>query len=89
MSPVLGISSVDGFALAMVAILGVSFGVVFLLLLSILRHGGRRNREVEDLLDEVERESRPPAAPRQPAGDPAEGAKREPWEKDADWWKRD
>lgn len=85
----LGITSADGFAVAMIAILATSFGVVFLLLWSIVRHGERRDPEVEKLLDEVERESRPPGpeTPRQPAGE-APVEKREPWEKEADWWKK-
>ena len=48
----LALNSADGFALAMIAILGLSFGVVFLILFSIVRHGERRNREVERLIDE-------------------------------------
>lgn len=81
----LAVTQSDGFALAMVAILAVSFGCVLLLLLSIVRHGRRRNREVEKLLDEVERESQPPEPVHQ---GPDEEPPPQPWERKADWWKR-
>ena len=81
------IPAADGFALAMVVILATSFAVVLLLLLSIVRHGARRNREVERLLEEIEQQSRAPQPPRQPAGEPPQD-KAAPWERPADWWKR-
>jgi hypothetical protein len=84
----LALTSADGFVIAMITILAASFGVVFLILLSIVRHGGRRDREVERLIDEVEREARPPQPPRQPAGDSPAAESPEPWEKEPDWWKR-
>ena len=83
----LALNSADGFALAMIAILGLSFGVVFLILFSIVRHGERRNREVERLIDEVAGGPEPPQAPRQPAGESRPDDPREPWEKAPDWWK--
>lgn len=82
------LNAADGFALAMVLILALGLGVVALLLVSIARHGKRRDREVEALLDEVRRQSgqeRLPAAAAAPAEDAP--AAREPWERDADWWR--
>jgi hypothetical protein len=81
------LNAVDGFAMAMVVILTLSLGVVALLLGSIVRHGRRRDREVEELLDEVRREAEesPQPAPSAPT-DSRES--REPWERDGDWWKK-
>jgi hypothetical protein len=76
------VSEVDGFAMALVLILILSFGIVALLLGSITRHGKRRDREVEDLLEEV-RDQEAEKLP-SPAATPET---REPWEKDGDWWK--
>ncbi len=81
----IAVTEADGFALAMIAILMLSLGTVLGLLISILRHGSKRDREVEDLIDEVSRDetSSDPA----PAGK-TDPATREPWEKDGDWWKK-
>lgn len=78
------ISDVDGFAMTMVLILSLSFGVVALLLLSITRHGKKRDREVEKLLDEVRRDEEAEKIPT-PSATPD---RREPWERDGDWWKK-
>ncbi len=78
------VSDVDGFAITMVLVLVFSFGVVALLLWSILRHGRRRDREVEELLEEVRRSQEPEKMPT-PSATPET---REPWEKDGDWWKK-
>lgn len=78
------VSDVDGFAMAMVLILVLSFGVVALLLVSIFRSGKRRHDPVEDLIEEVRRED---DASKMPASTAA-SEQREPWEKDGDWWKR-
>jgi len=80
------VNAVDGFAMAMVVILTLSMSVVALLLYCISRNGKKREREVEDLIEEVRRaeedeEKRLPAAP-------ASGEAREPWEKEEDWWKK-
>lgn len=78
------VSAVDGFAMAMVLILAMSFGVVALLLGSILRNGKRRDREVEKLIDEVRLSQQLEKSPAPSAAPEA----REPWEKDGDWWKK-
>lgn len=81
------ISDVDGLAMAMVLVLVLSFGVVALLIVSITRHGKRREREVEELLDEVRREDEAAKLPAPSAGSAAPET-REAWEKDGDWWKK-
>ncbi|MGB6223573.1 hypothetical protein [Haloferula sp.] len=81
----LGISEVDGFAIAMIAILGTSFSFVALILFAVIRSARRSNREVEDLLDEVNQDE-----PTQPAGDRGKDEPpAQPWEKKADWWQKD
>jgi len=83
------ITQADGFAISMLAILVLSLGTVLLILVAMLRHGGRRDAEVERLLDEVRREEEEeednePAA----TADHEEPENREPWEKESDWWKQ-
>lgn len=78
------VSDVDGFAMSMVLILVLSFGVVALLLVSIFRSGKRRPDPVEDLIEEVRRSEKPEKIPSPSATPDA----REPWEKDGDWWKK-
>jgi flagellar biosynthesis/type III secretory pathway M-ring protein FliF/YscJ len=78
------VNEVDGFAMALVLILVLSFGVVALLLVSIFRNTKRRESEVEKLLDEVTRKDQTPKHPA-PSAPPDT---REPWEKDGDWWKK-
>ncbi len=81
------ISDVDGLAMAMVVVLVLSFGVVAMLVVSITRQGKRRDREVEELLDEVRREQEAEKLPAPSSGATATES-REPWEKDGDWWKK-
>ena len=73
--------------IAMLAMMVVSLGVVGVLLLCMRRNAARRNREVEELLEEIaedeRREKRPAASPT-----PAEKPQAEPWERDGDWWKK-
>jgi len=75
----------DGFAVAMIAMLTLSLGVVFGILFSMVRNGSRRDPEVDRLIEEVSREQDPPIEARTP---PPEAKNAEPWEKDADWWKQ-
>lgn len=78
----LALTEVDGFALAMVVMLALSFGVVLLILVAILRNGRRRDAEVEELLSASGgRETEPAPASKPPS--------RESWEKDPDWWRAD
>ncbi len=78
------VSEVDGFAMSMVIILVLSFGVVALLLVSIFRSGKRRPDPVDELIEEVRRSQEPEKVPA-PSATPEP---REPWEKDGDWWKK-
>jgi hypothetical protein len=81
------LSAADGFVLAMIAMMAISAGVVALLLVCGLRNAARRDRQVDDLLDEVthqeEKEEQNKHAPAK-----AEAPKPEPWERDGDWWKK-
>ena len=70
----------DGFAIAMIAVMACSFGFLGVLLATILRNATKRNREVEDLIEEVTREEPKEKAPA--------GKSAEPWERDGDWWKK-
>lgn len=81
------ISDVDALAMAMVLVLVLSFSVVALLIVFITRQGRRRDREVEELLDEVRREEVAEKLPAPSAG-ATSAESREPWEKDGDWWKQ-
>jgi len=74
------ISEADGFAIVMLAVLVCGLGIVVLLLVTILRNASKRNSEVDELMDDVEREARKEKAPVGKTG--------EPWEKDGDWWKK-
>jgi len=70
----------DAFALTMIVVLFSAFAVVALILFTIFRNAARRNREVEELIEDTTREDGGKKAPVVPAG--------EPWEKDGDWWKK-
>lgn len=70
----------DVFAIAMLAVIFCSFGVVGLLLWSMKRKVARRDRHVDQLLEELEIERNSPAVH-------AHTTRREAWEKNADWWK--
>ena len=70
----------DGFAIGMIAVIVMSFGVIVSLFISMRRHAARRDHQVDELIEEVrEREMR--------AGSPKPGTT-ESWEKDGDWWKK-
>ncbi len=77
-------AAADGFVFAMLAMIGLSFGVVALLFICMHRNAMRRDHEVDDLLDEVSQEPEPPKPTPPPAEDPIPA---EPWEKKPDWWK--
>ncbi len=78
------ITQSDALALAMLAVLALSFGCVLLILVAIYRRGKAHECEVQKLLEEVADENREP----EKAGPPKEGAIREPWEREEDWWKK-
>jgi hypothetical protein len=68
----------DAFAIVMLAVIALSFGTVLVLLVSMLRHSGRRDLQVEQLIEQTRREQQSPPPGRPPAGDP--------WERHPDWW---
>ncbi len=78
------LSAADGFVLTMLGVMLLSGGVIALLIFCGLRNVARRDRQVDDLLDEVNREAdRKKHAPAK-----TEAPKPEPWERDGDWWKK-
>jgi hypothetical protein len=80
------ISAVDGFVLAMLGMMFLSGGVIFLLIICGLRNSARRNQEVDDLLDEVSREPEPQNTPQ--AANRTAPPEPEPWERDDNWWRK-
>jgi hypothetical protein len=80
------VHAADGFAMAMVVILIFSLGIVALLAAGIYRSGKRREDEVEKLLEELRREEE--EEQRKHPASPTGAEEREPWEKEADWWKK-
>ena len=77
----------DAFAWSMLGIIGLAFGVVGMLGMSMRYHVRRRDAAVDELLDELEREQK--ASERQAAATTLAAPQREAWERDADWWRRD
>ncbi len=78
------VTASDVFAFAMIAVIGASFGVILVLFISMKRHAGRRDDQVDELLREVhlkEKELARPASKAEPIA--------QAWEKQADWWKDD
>ncbi len=76
-------TAADGFVIAMLMMMVLSMGTLVVLAICMSRNVARRNRQVDELLEEVaaeeERENLAQAV--------AEAPPREPWEKDGDWWK--
>lgn len=75
-------SAADGFVIAMLVMMALSFGVVALLFICMRRNAVRRDHHVDELLDEMaesERKAKLAAT--------GEAPKPEPWERDGDWWK--
>lgn len=79
---ILGLTESDGFAFSMIAILGLSFSFVLVIFVGIVRQARKSDPEIDELTDEPRPEKKA-----QPAGDPSEKEKSEPWEKKDDWWK--
>lgn len=78
------LSAADGFVIAMLVMMALSLAVVALLFVCMRRNAARRDRQVEELLEEVAREEQNENR----AATLGEAPKPEPWEKDADWWKK-
>ncbi|MES2923065.1 MAG: hypothetical protein V4819_16030 [Verrucomicrobiota bacterium] len=78
------LSASDGFVIAMLAMMALSLCVLIVLAICMRRNVARRNRQVDELLEEVAAEEARENRARAVADTPA----REPWEKDGDWWKQ-
>ncbi|WP_411826099.1 hypothetical protein [Luteolibacter sp. AS25] len=76
----------DGLAIAMLATVLTSFGVIALLLGCMLRSSGKRNGEVDQLLEEMENEEKDGRAIKASF---QRGEPREEWERDEDWWRKE
>lgn len=73
------LSAADGFFVAMFAMMALSLGVVAMLFHCIRKNAACRDRQVEELLEEVAEEEKQEEIRKTPGP--------EPWEKNADWWK--
>jgi acid phosphatase family membrane protein YuiD len=73
----------DGLAIAMLATILLSFGIIVMLLACMIRNASKRDAGVDSLLDEMDQEEK--SAKQVEAGSGVE--KKESWEKDGDWWK--
>jgi hypothetical protein len=76
------ISANDGFVLAMLTMMALSLGLVAMLFFCMRKNGANRNRQVEELLEEVAAEEKRDEIRKSDPSPPAE-----PWERNADWWK--
>lgn len=75
------LNAADGFAIAMLGMIVLSWSVLFLLFWTMRRQSAKRDRQVDALLEELEtRESARPSMPRA-------ARKRPTWERNPDWWK--
>jgi hypothetical protein len=75
------LTEADGFAIAMLVMLTLALGAVLMILIRIARNASKHRDDIDDLMDESQRE------PVVPSGEKDE-PKPEPWEKEADWWKK-
>ena len=73
----------DGLVIAMLATMTFSLGTIGMLLLCMRRNAARRDKDVDNLLEEVAAEEKRAATPI-----PTDSPEREPWEKEGDWWKQ-
>jgi hypothetical protein len=80
-------AATNGFVIAILAVLFLSFGTVATLVLCMRRNAANRDKEVDALLDELANEEKQKTSPpHQP--DPTHPTKPlEPWERNPDWWK--
>ncbi|MGE9270300.1 MAG: hypothetical protein ACQKBU_05800 [Verrucomicrobiales bacterium] len=77
------VNEADGFALAMLVMLVLALGAVLMILLRIAQNASKHHdNELDGLNDRTGVPEPKNADPRNPGNPP-----REPWEKDADWWK--
>lgn len=79
------IGAADGFAIAMLGVIALAMGVIALLFFCMKLAAAKRDPHVDALLEELENEERESAktARMKEAASPSN-----PWERDADWWKK-
>ncbi len=83
-SMVVALTEVDALALSMLGMIVITFGILLSLVVCMIRSASKRDEGVDQLLEDVGEEE-------------ARGAKlkagvvekREEWERDGDWWKRE
>ena len=75
-------SAADGFVIAMLVMMALSLGVVALLFFCMRRNAGRRDHQVDELLEEMEE-----TESKQKQAALGDVPKPQPWERDGDWWK--
>jgi hypothetical protein len=76
------ISAADGFVLAMLGAIVLSFGVIALLFWCMRRSASSRDSQVDALLDELAEDEK--RRQKRSANTPQV----DPWERDGDWWKQ-
>lgn len=77
------IGAADGFAIAMLGVILLSMGTLATLFFCMRRSASKRDPQVDALLEELEAEERE----QHHTTTDAEAKSREPWEREADWWK--
>ncbi len=79
------IGASDGFAIAMLGVIALAMGVIALLFFCMKRAAARRDPFVDALLEELENDEREAekTARMKETASPSN-----PWERDADWWKK-
>lgn len=76
------INAADGFALAMLGMILLSWTILFLLFWTMRRLAAKRDPQVDALLEELEESDKPC-----PSNHPPALKKRAEWERNSDWWK--
>jgi len=73
-------TAADGFAIAMLGTIFLSWSVLLLLFWTMRRQAAKRDPQVDALLEEIEASEPPCPTPPAPP-------KRQTWERNPDWWK--
>lgn len=79
------LSAADGFVITMLVMMGISLGVLGVMVLCMRRNAARRDHQVDELLDEV---AEAEASEKRAAAGGENPNPAEPWEREGDWWKR-
>ena len=80
-----GVTEGDGLAIAMLATILLSFGVIVMLFVCMLRNASKRDKGVDGLLEEMEEDEKKEATAR--VGRSKSSDRKEDWEREGDWWK--